>query len=208
MGTLIKQKKHKEIYRETTAINKLLNSLQHLDDLSGNEFEDFLCDVFFLAKYKVKKNAKLDKGDGGIDIIISKLNSKIAIQAKAYEFGNKEIGVDTVRDLLGSITSEHIKHGVVITTTCFTGEAINFAQENKNIELIDRENLYTLIEKLHPSLMSKLYYEEFLHKNNIQKCEKCNGILFKKYNKKTKKYFLACTNFPNCKYTKNYAITE
>jgi len=39
-------------------------------------------------------------------------------------------------------------------------------------------------------------------------CPKCKGFLIKRKNKMTKETFLACTNYPTCKYTQKDDIIE
>jgi restriction system protein len=81
--------------------------------------------------------------DGGVDIIAEKNGAKIVIQCKNYKAA---VGPAPVRDLFGVVMSEGASRGILVCTSTFSESAMAFA-EGKPIELIDGEELATLINK-------------------------------------------------------------
>ena len=110
--------------------------MNEIDNMSGIEFERFL--GLFLKKigYQVKQVGS-PAGDYGADLIITKNNESIAIQAKRH---NSIIGVDAVREVLGSIKMYNCTRGIVVTNNYFTKQAKLLAKTN-NVELWDRNKL-------------------------------------------------------------------
>lgn len=119
---------------------KILNDL---NNLSGLEFER-LCQRL-LQKLSFTVETTKISGDGGIDLIAYSnkafIKGKYIIQCKRY---TGSVGEPIVRDLYGVVMSERANKGILISTGCFTNSAIKFA-ENKNLELIDGEELQTLL---------------------------------------------------------------
>lgn len=107
--------------------------MYEIDRMSGDEFEVFLVSFFKKLDYQVKRVGS-SKGDYGADLIISKNNLSIAVQAKRH---NSSIGVDAVREVLGSLKIYNCSNGIVITNNYFTNQAKLLAKVN-NIELWDR----------------------------------------------------------------------
>lgn len=110
--------------------------MYEIDRMSGGEFEVFLVSFFKKLDYQVKRVGS-SKGDYGADLIISKNNLSIAVQAKRH---NSSIGVDAVREVLGSLKIYNCSNGIVITNNYFTNQAKLLAKVN-NIKLWDRNYL-------------------------------------------------------------------
>lgn len=116
--------------------------------------------------------------DGGIDGVIfeDRLGlSKIYIQAKRYDQKNT-IGRQILQSFVGAM--QDVQKGVFITTSTFTKEAINYAenQQQKSLKLINGDLLADLmitygigLEKLkrirYTSLM-KITLNKFIHYKN------------------------------------------
>ena len=85
-------------------------------------------------------------GDGGIDGIIKedKLGLDIIyVQAKRWE---NVVGAGSVRDFSGSLDYHGAKKGVFITTSGYTREAAEFAEQvSDSIALVDGERLAELM---------------------------------------------------------------
>jgi hypothetical protein len=87
--------------------------------------------------------------DGGVDAILHEPTPsggiiKIVIQAKRH---TNLIAPSDVRDLFGTVTHENAGKGILVTTSYFGPEAIEFAGDH-NIELIDGKKLIELINKV------------------------------------------------------------
>lgn len=87
-------------------------------------------------------------GDGGIDGIIKedKLGlDVVCVQAKRYD--NSPVGRPTVQQFVGSMDLHRAKKGVILTTSVFTKDAIDFVKwiEAKKVILVDGEQLAKLM---------------------------------------------------------------
>lgn len=86
--------------------------------------------------------------DGGIDIHAEKnqptLKEKLIIQCKNY---TSNVPVEDIRSLLGVVASTKATKGVLVTSSDFTKDSINFAKENPSIELINNKDLSMLFNK-------------------------------------------------------------
>ena len=193
------------------------HNIRQMDDMKGEEFEDFLRNLFTCFGYTVTPNLiQLPNGfsgDGGIDLIAQKGKNKTAIQAKAWrlEF-TKTVGVEVVRGLAGSIVGKRDKRmgGCVITTSFFTPNAI---EETRmcfpHIELIDRRKLLETVAILNPNIIAEGVDYVFEKINeHMKKCPKCGHVLTEKENENNGIKFLACPKFPNCKHTEPKSLSE
>lgn len=110
--------------------------MNQIDVMDGKTFEDYLADLFQRMGYSVKQVGSF-AGDYGADLIITKGGIITAVQAKRHK---GLIGVDAVREVLGSIKMYKCNNGLVVTNSFFTKQAKKLAYSN-NIELWDRNVL-------------------------------------------------------------------
>lgn len=117
-----------------------------VDSLSGVEFEH-LCQKL-LQKCGFHVETTKQSRDGGIDLIATNSNTflsgKYLVQCKRY---TGVVGEPIVRDLFGVVMAERANKGILITTGRFSESALQFA-DNKNIELIDGDKLFKLLDNL------------------------------------------------------------
>lgn len=118
-----KKKQDNEIKQE---LNNQTYSYNKIDSLNGFEFENFLSQLFKQMGYQVK-STKLS-GDQGADLIISKYNEKIAVQAKRY---NNKVSNRAVQEVVASIPHYGANKGMVVTNSYFTKSAIELAKSNQ-----------------------------------------------------------------------------
>ena len=115
-------------------------------------FEKLIVDLLLRMGYGYDKTAGVVVGgphDGGIDGIISedKLGlDLIYLQAKRYKSDNT-VGRHELQAFVGAM--QNVQKGVFITTSSFTKEAKQYAeqQQQKNLKLIDGEMLSSLMIK-------------------------------------------------------------
>ena len=110
--------------------------MREVDKMNGSEFESFLGLIFKKSGYQVKQTGS-PAGDYGADLIITKDGISIAVQTKRHK---SIIGVDAVREVLGSIKMYNCSTGIVVTNNYFTNQAKILAKVN-DIELWDRKIL-------------------------------------------------------------------
>jgi len=117
---------------------KPITNQKDLDTLGGHEFEDLI--ERLLVKMGFATEGRKRAADGGIDMVgVSNqplLSGRYIIQCKRY---SSSVSSPIVRDLYGVVMSERANKGILITTSAFTSDAIEFAQ-GKPIELIDGPN--------------------------------------------------------------------
>jgi len=120
-----------------------MSSQGDLNDLGGHEFEDLI--ERLLIKMGFATEGRKEAADGGIDIIAVSIQPLVSgryiIQCKRY---SNSVSSPIVRDLYGVVMAERANKGILITTSAFTSDAIEFAQ-GKPIELVDGPQLIELL---------------------------------------------------------------
>ena len=125
--------------------DKWNNSYAHaktadLDKLSGVEFEHFLAGLFRENGYEVQLTST--SGDYGADLILSKENIRIAVQAKRY-IGS--VGIQAVQEALSGMAYYKCNSAWVITTGTYTQNAIQLAQKS-DVKLLRRVDIGKLMK--------------------------------------------------------------
>ena len=168
-----------------------------LRGLTPTEFEEYVARIFEALGYKTELTG--GAGDEGIDIKMTKDGRRYLVQCKQY-FG-KKITPHHVRDFYGAIGSSHIDgRGYFVTTSFFTSEAERWA-EDKNLELVDVNELIKLMRE--SGLVSEaLALADPASGGNVERCPLCKGVLIVRTNNENKTRFLGCSNYPKCRFTK------
>lgn len=104
-------------------------------------------------------------GDEGIDGIINQDHlglQNLYIQAKRYAIGNV-VGSPDIRNFLGSLVGKGANSGVFITTSTFSKDAMQFAQDQKSprIVLIDGYQMVELMTKTEFGVVVKTIYKVY-----------------------------------------------
>lgn len=175
----------------------------------GRCFELFLEAVFEAGGYIIEDRPYV--GDKGIDFIANKDGIAIGVQAKKLKINATDlVSVSEMRDFIGALNNYQLKtgkklKGVFITTHYFS---LSSKEESQvaDIELIDKESLILLIQKLYPLLLAKAYYKRMTEK--LKTCPECGKVLIHRYSKRTRSEYWAHPeynepNCRNCKYTEN-----
>lgn len=178
-------------------------SLELLKEIDWKVFED-LCANFFKAKGRKADVTNLG-ADEGIDIILYQSNhpEKIlgVVQCKAWK--KKLVSVKDIRELLGIMTDKGCPLGVFITIAGYTNDALKFASD-KNIRLLDGKKLLEQIYTLDSDVQLELLNQATIGDYKTPSCPRC-GIKLIKRDSKYGKIFWGCKNFPQCRYTMNFA---
>ena len=126
--------------------------------LKGHLFEDYVASLYTKLGYKAKTTTELRKegklpapiqkrggsGEQGVDVIaFDKNGKKIIIQCKHY---SKKVENSAIQEIFGAKNLYQADHCVVVTNQFFTKPARELAKSN-NVELIDRDKLFSLIQK-------------------------------------------------------------
>lgn len=136
--------------------------------------------------------------DGGIDIVVYKPGSKepeSIIQCKAW---SQKVGVKEIREFLGVMTHVQVNHGIYVTTTGYTDDAIALASQHQ-IELFDAPRVIMQIKALEESTQERLL--QFIIQDDFRTptCPKCN--LKMSIRRSGSETFWGCGNYPKCKRT-------
>lgn len=122
--------------------NRITHYMRSIESMSGKEFEEYLKILFINMGFKI---IAYSKGvDQGGDLIVSKNNKNIVIQAKRHK---EKVSNGSVQEVAAAIGYYKCANGIVVTNSSFTESAKRLADAN-NIELIDGSDLKKLI-RLH-----------------------------------------------------------
>lgn len=122
--------------------------LEALATVSPSFFETIVLDLLHRMGYGANR-ADLQRvggsGDGGIDGIISldRLGlEKVYVQAKRWQ---ASVGRPELQAFYGALAGQKAKKGVFITTSSYTGQALDFARSVEGIVLVDGARLAELM---------------------------------------------------------------
>lgn len=131
---LLRSKSH-----ETKRNEVLEKDIEEIDAMNGLDFEQYLGALFEEMGYMVKFTPA--SGDYGADLLLTKGNRTIAVQAKRY---SSTVGVKAVQEASGAKGFYKTNEAWVVTNNSFTKNACNFA-EKIQVRLIDRDQLINFI---------------------------------------------------------------
>ena len=173
-------------------------SLELLKALDWKRFE-LVCAGYF-EELGFRAETTKAGPDGGVDIHLFTKDSRhpaIVVQCKAWRI--VPVGVAIVREMLGVMTAEGVKEGVIATSGTFTSEAKGFAM-GKEITLIDGDDFLRKLLELPPDRQRNLL--EFITKGDwwTPTCPSC-GIgtqMVLRRPKRPGNPFWGCSSYPKC----------
>ena len=139
------------------------NLLDAIKAVSPERFEELVVEL--LVKMGYGSGLRIGRsGDGGIDGIVTQDRlgfENIYIQAKRWD--TARIGTREIRNFSGSLDPHGATKGVFITTSQFSGPAIqaaaDAARNNKTLRLIDGRELSNLMIEYGVGVVTKSVYE-------------------------------------------------
>lgn len=161
------------LYKKRRENNLKNSTIKNIDNMTGEEFEEFLQVIFKSKGYKTMLTPLT--GDYGADLLVKKNGVKTVIQAKRWK---SIVGVEAVQQVVASMRYYKATDAMVITNNYYSQNAINLAKVN-NVRLWDRGDVIKLIKS--------------------GECPKCGADLLVR--KGPYSEFLGCSNYPRCKYT-------
>lgn len=111
------------------------SGILEVDQMSGKVFEEYLKGLLKQRGYNVSLTSVT--GDYGADLILSKSDKRIVVQAKRYK---KKVGLKAVQEIVSAKSHYNADECWVVTNNYFTEPAVNLAKSN-NVVLIDRNLL-------------------------------------------------------------------
>jgi restriction endonuclease Mrr len=120
-----------------------------LYNLTPRQFEEFVAELLSKLGYSVDLTQATR--DGGKDILVANHNEignfLYYIECKKYE-PTKPIGVRLVRELYGTISVEKVTAGMIVTSSYFSPDAIEFTEKIKHqMKLVDYIEMKKWIDK-------------------------------------------------------------
>lgn len=138
---------------EETDILSGLDQRQNLMELTPNEFENLITNLF--SKMGLETRQTQASRDGGVDCVAYDprpiFGGKVVIQAKRYK---STVGVSAVRDLFGTMQNEGATKGILVTTSGYGKASFEFA-DGKPLELLAGSNLLYLLKE-HAGIDAKI----------------------------------------------------
>lgn len=100
-------------------------SIDDVDLMSGDEFEDCVCRLFKRMGYSARVTQH--SGDQGVDVIAEKGTAKLAIQAKCY---GSAVGNSAVQEAVAGMAYYGCNKAMVVSNSTFTKGASELARAN------------------------------------------------------------------------------
>jgi restriction system protein len=183
--------------------------IDSINQLPWQEFESLLCEAFRRQGFVVEHSGG-PTPDGGVDIRLSKVGAVTLVQCKHWQ--RRQVGVTTVRELLGVVSSEHAQSGIVVTSGSFTHDARAFAERNP-IRLMDGRELSQMIQGVRTGgavavdhATSRDILSGSLTRVAPVSCPNCGAamtIRTAKSGKHAGSQFYGCTRYPSCRGIRN-----
>ena len=130
-----------------------LNSpLSRIDNMTGEEFEEYLKAQFERQGFKVKLTP--GSNDYGADLVLNRNGEVTVVQAKRYQ-GN--VGNKAVQEIVAAQAYYGADRAMAVTNSYFTNPAKKLAEAN-DVELWDRDNL---IKKVGAPRKGRITQEEY-----------------------------------------------
>jgi len=142
-----KQKQVEVVRAITPMVSLLREDLDHIYQLSPEEFEVLICDRLDRMDFAVTRIGSVYVPDGGVDIIACPKRPApfpylLAVQAKHRQEKRRRVGPGAVRDLKAVVAAHSFNAGVLVTNTTFTPDAVWVAQQLPTlVRLRDIEDL-------------------------------------------------------------------
>lgn len=138
---------------ERSLVEFLRKNPNDLYQLTHHEFEEAICELFGKLGYTVSLTAKTR--DGGCDLIAFHkdplgIGSKYIVEAKHYKPTNK-VGVDIIRQVAAVRHKHGAQHGIIVTSSYFTADAVKENHAYYGLELSDFDRLVSWINRPHPN---------------------------------------------------------
>lgn len=169
------------------------HSLSDIRGLSWRQFESFTAEAYKRQGYNVIETP--EGPDNGVDLVMHKEGEKTYVQCKHWKATN--VGVEKIRELLGSVTAGGAHNGIFVTSGYYTNPAREFAR-NCDIKLVNGNELAALIGGMSEE---QIDIASNLKTTSAVACPECSAPMVKRVAKKGSNkgtIFWGCSKFPQC----------
>ena len=130
--------------------NEIEFDIDKIDKMDGFKFERLLATYFYCLGYDYEKTP--DRDDFGADLILTKNNERIAVQAKRW---NSYVDIKAVQEVVAAKGYYSAQKAWVVTNNYFTDPAKELANRN-GVKLIDRPRLKKILYSVQNDANNKL----------------------------------------------------
>jgi restriction system protein len=127
-----------------------LDSRPNLLDLTPEEFEHLVANLFSKLDRPLEVKPTRRSGDGGFDCVVRDpdpiFGGIVVVQARRYDPAKLKVGVSQVREMYGLMIAQGASNGILVTTTGFTKGSFDFSKD-KPIKLISGSHLLNLLKE-------------------------------------------------------------
>jgi restriction system protein len=127
-------------YRKIQRVKR--SDIRTVDQLTGDQFEDFLVVFFRLLGYSAKKTKR--SRDHGADVILDVNGVRVVVQAKRER---NKISNSAIQEVVASKAIYNATEAWVVTNSYYTEPAKELARAN-NVQLWDRDRLIAELSKI------------------------------------------------------------
>lgn len=171
---ILNKKKSLDNENEKRILLKLNSEIENLRKMDPFQFEIEVGNLFELQGYDVLVTSKTN--DEGKDIILKKNNETTYVECKRYS-KNTKVSRPTLQKLYGVMMADGVKNGIIVTTSSFTKECIEFSKKiDVNIKFIGEQELTKLFRDNSQKGNSNFRYKQYcshnlsndiIYKNNL-----------------------------------------
>ena len=173
------------------------SDLQAIRQMPWADFELLVGEAYRQQGYSVRERGGR-QADGGIDLELARSGERVIVQCKHWL--QRPVPVQRVRELLGVVTAEGADRGILVATSGFTLDALQFAA-GKPLELIDGEAMAKLVR---PSIEATAGANPNASKQ-APPCPACGKLMVWRTARRGQKIgsqFWGCSSFPTCRATR------
>lgn len=176
---------------------KNTRSMSDIRSLTWRQFESYIGEYFREQGFFVMETP--EGPDNGVDLVLRKDGEKTYVQCKHWK--TNRVGVDKIRELLGSMTAGGAQNGVFVASGNYTNPAREFAREC-GIRLIDGEELAGLFGDQAENLDQAT---DSAATDTHVTCPVCNAPMVRRVAKRGSNVgssFWGCSKYPQCRGTR------
>ena len=176
-----------------------IRRLTYLQQMDPIEFERVVTHAYRNLGWQVQETPA--SGDRGVDAYVERNGKVFVLQCK--RFFSARVGSPVLRDLLGTIVAESADGGIIVTTSSFSEDAMEWlSRASKPIELVDGHKLLEIIASAYP--LGLPVPEDFITRRRHpvvvpSRCPWCGAKT--KRRKGRYGHFYGCRAFPQCRWT-------
>jgi restriction system protein len=187
------------------------NGIDSVRGLTWRQFERLVCEAFRRQGYKTALvgDDGTEGGDGGVDIELRRGPERVLVQCKQWRA--IRVGVATVRELMGVVAAQGATRGIVVTSGCFTREAMKFARSVARLELMDGLRLERLIRHVRAKHSAALKEGPPPATEERPTCRYCGSVMVMRIARtgvNAGTQFWGCLNFPKCRHTEDASTDD